>query len=101
ADEARHESGLRPVEDLSPRSRLLDTAFVHHDDEIGKRQGLVLAVGHMYKADAEPALKALQLLSHADAQKRVERRQRLVEQEHARVGDERARQRHALLLSAG
>ena len=53
------------------------------------------------KRDAELALQALQFLAHAHAQKRVERRQRLVEQQHLRLGDQRARQRDALLLAAG
>ena len=46
-------------------------------------------------------LQALQLAAHLQAQELVERRERLVEQEHARIGDERAGQRHALLLAAG
>ncbi len=46
-------------------------------------------------------LQPLQFDAHAHAQERVERRQRLVEQQHARLGDERARQRDALLLAAG
>ena len=45
-------------------------------------------------------LQALQLLAHLHAQEGIERRQRLVEQQHLRVGDQRARQRHALLLAA-
>ncbi len=39
-------------------------------------------------------------LAHPDAQERVERRERLVEQQDLRVGDQRAGQRHALLLAA-
>ena len=74
---------------------------IHDDDEIGERQRLVLAVRHVHEADAELALEALQLLAHAHAQERVERGQRLVEQQHAGIGDERARKRHTLLLPAG
>src|SRR6516225_1107949 len=48
--------------------------------------------------DAELVLQAFQLGAHADAQERVERRKRLVEQKDLRLGDERARERHALLL---
>ena len=46
-------------------------------------------------------LQALQLLAHLHPQERVERRERLVEQQHLRVGDQRARQGDALLLPAG
>ena len=41
------------------------------------------------------------LAAHLQAQELVERRQRLVEQQHARVGDQRAGERDALLLAAG
>ena len=44
---------------------------------------------------------ALQLELHLLAQLEVERAERLVEQEHARLVDERARERDALLLAAG
>src|SRR3546814_17243097 len=46
-------------------------------------------------------LQALQLDLHLLAQLEVERRERLVEQQHLGLAGERARQRHALLLSAG
>ena len=46
-------------------------------------------------------LHAPQLAAHAQPQILVQRRERLVQQQHARVGDQRARQRHALLLAAG
>ena len=45
-------------------------------------------------------LPALQLGAHLDAQERIERGQRLVEEQHLGLGDERAGQRHALLLAA-
>ena len=65
------------------------------------RDGLELRVGHVDEGDAELLLHAAQLAAHAQAQILVERRQRLVEQQHARIGDQRARERHALLLAAG
>ena len=48
-----------------------------------------------------PPLQPLELGAHPDAQERVERRERLVEQEDLRLGDERAGERDALLLAAG
>src|ERR1700757_4028818 len=59
ADEACDKGCSRPIKN-GPRLRsLFDAALVHDDDEIGKRQGLVLAMGHVHEADAELALEAL------------------------------------------
>ena len=46
-------------------------------------------------------LEPLQLAAHAQPQELVERRERLVEEQHARIGDQRAGERDALLLAAG
>ena len=61
---------------------------------------LLLVVGHVDEGDSDVRLQALQLDLHLLAQLQVERAQRLVEQEHTRAHDERARQRDALLLAA-
>jgi hypothetical protein len=53
------------------------------------------------EGDGQRALQALQLLAHLDAQERVQRGQRLVQQQHARPGDQRAGQRATLLLTGG
>ena len=53
----------------------------------------------MDEGDAELALQPLQFLAHATAQERVERRQRLVEQQNLRLGNQRTRQRDPLLLT--
>ena len=45
--------------------------------------------------------RRLQLAAHPEPQELVERRQRLVEEQHARIGDQRAGERDALLLAAG
>ena len=58
-------------------------------------------MGDEDEGDADLALDALQLDLHLLAQLEVEGAERLVEQEHARVVDERARQRDPLLLPAG
>ena len=50
--------------------------------------------------DADLVLDALQLELHLLAQLQVERAERLVEQQHARMVDERPRERDALLLAA-
>ena len=101
ADEAGDEGVARMVEDLARGAGLGDAAVVHDDDQIGQRHGFFLTMGHVDEADAEPPLKALQLLPHLYPQERIERRQRLVQQQGAGVGDQRAGKRHALLLPTG
>ena len=101
ADEAGHEFGAGAVEDLARGALLLDPALVHHHDVVGQRQRLVLAVGDLDEGDAELFLQALQLAAHPHPQERIERRERLVEEQDLRLGDQCARQRHALLLAAG
>jgi hypothetical protein len=53
------------------------------------------------EGDAGLALHALELHLHLLAEPPVERRQRLVEQQHPRLRRERAGERDALLLAAG
>ena len=101
AHEARHEFGARCIEDLARISRLLDLAVAHHNDQVGKRHRLFLTVRDMDEGDAEVALEALEFGPHLDPQERIERRQRFVEQQDRRVGDERTGQGNALLLTAG
>ena len=96
----RGEFGPRMVEDLARRALLLDPPAIHQHHEIGQRHRLVLAVGDVDEGDAEFALQPFQFGAHAQAQERIERRQRLVQQQDLRRGDQRARQRHALLLAA-
>jgi len=53
------------------------------------------------RGDAEPLLELAKLDLHAFAQPLVERAERLVEQQHGGLYDQRPRQRDALLLAAG
>ena len=89
------------VVDLVGRADLLDPAVVHHHDAVGDLERLVLVVGDEHAGDVhlvvQPAQPAAQLLAHL----RVERAERLVEQQHPRLDGERARQRDALALAAG
>src|SRR5262249_60326018 len=57
-------------------------------------------MGHIDRGGAEIALKLLELVARGVAQLGVEVRQRLVEQEDDGLADDRARQGHALALSA-
>ena len=71
-------------------------------DAIGERQRFALIVGDI--EDGEPrqiGMQARDLLDHGSPDLGVQRRQGLVEQQHARTHRERSRNRHALLLTSG
>jgi hypothetical protein len=101
ADETSDEGCLGSFENVPRRTCLPDVASFHDDHLVGERHGLVLAMGHMHKAYAEIALQAFQFTAHMFAQEGVKRGKRLVKQENLRPRYERARQRDALLLTAG
>src|SRR4030095_8626418 len=65
------------------------------------RQRLFLVVGQLDERDPDLALELLELDLHLVAELAVERTQRLREEAHPGVGDERAGPRHSLLLPAG
>ena len=65
---------------------LVHRALAHHRDAVGHRQRLVLVVGDEDERDADLALNALELDLHRLAQLEVERRERLVEQQHRTGG---------------
>ena len=98
--EARHERRGRLRVHGDRRAHLLHGAVVHHDDAIGHGQRLFLVVRHHDRGDAEPPLQPADLEAQRLAHPRVERGQRLVEQEQGGLRRERAGQRHALLLAA-
>ena len=85
----------------SRRADLHDPALVEHGDAVGHRQRLALVVGDEDEGDAERLLQRLQLVLHLLAQLEVERAERLVEQQHLGLVDQRAGQRDALALAAG
>ena len=101
ADEIGDEAGARPLIDLFRRADLDDPAVVEDGDAVGHRQGLALVMGDEDEGDAEIALQGLELDLHLLAQLEIERAQRLVEQQHLRLVDQRAGKRHALALAAG
>ncbi len=100
AHEGRDEPGGRAVVDLEGLAELLDIAGVHHHDPVGDGQRLFLVVRHENRGDAEFALDLADLLAQADADLGVERRERLVEQQHRGAGREGAGEGDALLLAA-
>jgi hypothetical protein len=69
-------------------------------DPVRQDERRVLVVRHEHEGDPHLLLQLLQLHLHRVAQPRVERRERLVEQQHLRPANERARQGHPLPLAA-
>ena len=100
ADEVGDERRRRVAVDLHRRADLLDHAVVHDDDAVGHRERLFLVVRDHDRRHAERSLQRADLLAQAHALERIERRQRLVEQQQAGRRRERARERDALLLAA-
>ena len=98
AEEVRDVNGTRPGVNFPRRSALLDSSAMQKYDTIGNSQSFALVVGHKEKGDAKFPLKFLEFTLHLDAQVGVERGERLIEQQNLRPVDQRARQRHALLL---
>ncbi len=101
ADEAGDERVRRVLVDLGGRADLLDPALVEHGEAVAHRERLLLVVRDVDERDPDLALDALELDLHLLAQLQVERAERLVEQQHLRAVDDRARERDALALAAG
>ena len=72
---------------------------MHDGDPARQREGLGLVVRDVDERDADFLLQVDQLDLHFLAELRIERGQRFIEQQHRRMRDQRARDRHALLLS--
>ena len=100
ADEAGDEAVRRKVVELLLGPDLLDHAARHDDQAVGHRQRFLLIVGDHQGREPQGALELADLDPHLLAELGVEVRERLVEEEQLRLDDERAGQRHALLLAA-
>ena len=70
-------------------------------DPVCDRQGFALVVGDKDGGDAQTLLQFADEQTHFAAQVFVERRERLVEQQHARFSDQGTGERDALFLPAG
>src|SRR5471032_530835 len=78
-----------------------DLALVHQEDPVTHGQGFFLVVGDENGGQAQFALDRPDLLAQVFANPRIKGRQRLIEQQQARAGDQGAGQGHALALAAG
>ena len=101
AHEAGHELGARRVEHLTRRTGLLDPALVHDHHLVGQRHRFFLRMGHVHEGEAQLLLPTPELGAHLHPQERIERRQRLIQQQHPRLGHQGTRQCDPLLLAAG
>ena len=100
-DEAGDEAVRRPVVDLVRGRRLHQPAVAEDGDAVGERERLVLVVRDEERGDVLAALDPAHLVAHRDPGRGVERGERLVQEQRARLERERARQRDTLLLAAG
>src|SRR5438552_3298554 len=75
--------------------------MVKHGQAVGHRERLFLIVRHAHEGDPHPLLEHLQFDFHFLSQLPVERAERFVQQQDRRTIDECARQRDALLFTAG
>ena len=101
ADEIGNPARLRPFVDFGRLRHLHQPALVHQRDAVGDDHRLFLVMRDDDEGGAELALQLHELELGLAAKFLVEGGQRLVEQQHARALDQRARQRHALTLTAG
>jgi hypothetical protein len=88
------------LRDLGRRSRLDDTTLLEDDEAIGEKRGLERIVRDDDAHSRERPEVTFQVASQLAACRRIERRERLVEEQEPRIDGECARERDALRLSA-
>ena len=101
ADEAGDEQVGRMVVELERGADLLDDAALQHHDLVGQGHRLDLIVGHVDHGGVEIVMQLGDLDAHLHAQRGVEIRQRLVEEEDLGVAHNGAADGDTLALAAG
>ena len=96
ADELR----LWPLGHLAGRAHLFDATLVHDRYAVGDFDGLRLVVGHEDRGDISSVMNLAQPPAQFLADLGVERAERFVKQQDARLDGERASESDALLLPA-
>ena len=86
---------------LGRRADLEQAAVDEHADPVRERGRVLEVVGDEDRGQAEPGEEVTQLPAHRVTRVCVERRERLVEQEHAGLPCERTRKGDSLALSPG
>ncbi len=80
--------------------RVHDRAVLEDHHPVGDGDGFVDIVGHQQHTETLFAPKIEQQLAHAEPGERIQRAERLVEQQQLRLGHQRPRQRNTLRLTA-
>ncbi len=93
--------GAGPAGHLGRRALLHHPSGLDDDDVVGQHHGLDRVVGHQHGRATEPAEMAAQVPSDGQPGGRVQRRQRLVQQQQLRARGERSGERDPLSLPAG
>ena len=101
ADERHHELARRVVVELAWAAGLLEAPVVDHGDLVGDLHRLVLVVSHEDRRHVHHVVEPAEPFAQLRADTGVECAERLVEEEHLRLGRERAGQAHPLALAAG
>src|SRR3954447_6877342 len=101
ADEMMHERALGLFVHLFRRADLLDASLGEHDDPVGELQRLLLIVRHEHRGNMDLLVQLTKPAPQFLAYLGVERAERFVEQQNARLDGERACERNALALAAG
>ena len=101
ADELGHEAALRRVEQLLRRRHLLYPAVVHHRYLVAHEERLILVMRDEHCRRPGGAQDKPHVGPHLGPQAGVQVGERLVQQQHLRLGSKGTRQRHTLLLAAG
>ena len=99
-DEPSDEVVRRVRDDLVGRADLLDATGPHDDELIADRSRLGVVVRDVDRGHADPVQQLLEVDRQPFAERAVERAERLVEHEEARLRSERAGERDPLLLAA-
>ena len=100
ANEVGDVFAVRLLVDFGGRRHLDDLAVVHDADAVGDGHGLFLVVRHNQKRKPELLLQVSQLELGFFAQLFIQRRQRLIQQQHLGPLGQRPRQGHPLPLPA-
>ena len=99
AEKSGHERVRRSLVDALGRVHLAHATLMHDDDPVAERHCLDLIMRHVEHRGAQTAVQLGKLAPHFAAQGCVEVRERLVEQEHARLTHDGPADRHPLPLS--
>jgi len=98
---ARGEDILGRAVEVKRIAGLYDTPCPHQRHAVAHAHRLLGVVGNDDRGGTRLMQDGERLLAHFFAKSRVETRERLVHQKHARAGRDGAGERHALLLAAG